>query len=77
MNPVIPAVGAIAGSIVLLANVFLKVELVPEVVEQVLNAVAVLVVAGYGVWAWLRVKLLEKKVASLTPKVPAKKKKKA
>ena len=75
MNPVIPAVGAVAGAVVLLAQVFFDVALVPETVEKVLNAIAVLVVAGSGVWAWFRVKFLEKQVASLSPKVPAKKKK--
>lgn len=75
MNPVIPAAGAIASAIVLLADVFLEVKLVPSVVEQVLNAIAVLVLAAAGLWAWFRVKFLEKKVASLSPKIPKKKKK--
>ena len=70
MNPIIPAVGAVASAIVLLANVFFKVELLPADVEAVLNAVSVLTVAGVGVWAWFRVKFLEKKVATMTPKSP-------
>lgn len=80
MNPQIPNVAVIASSVVLLLGL-IGVQVGGDEVQQVLNALLIVLITAGGIWSWFKTKFLVKQVAGFTAalapkKAPAKKKKK-
>lgn len=77
MSPQVPNIVAIVPAVVLLISL-LGVNVAPEDVQKVIEAVSVIIVAGASVWSWFSTKKLVTKIGALSavavPVAPKKKK---
>lgn len=62
MNPNIPNIAVIASSIVVLLGL-IGVDVLPEDVQRIVEAILVVLITAGGIWSWIKVKFLSDRLA--------------